>query len=908
MAQKKQQVDFPFYIYLNLFYKQHQKEIRRGYNSLTKKFLDFNDPAKGEGSFLRKPQFEALEMYVFLKEFLDNQYLFQVFEAWYKREGKFEGREDIGVSEKTGQIKLFGPVEENLEEDKALFKAVFKQIKAFQQIYPNYIFALTMGLGKTILMATSIFYEFLLANKFPADERYCHNALVFAPDKTVLQSLKEIQTFDKSKVVPPQYVNWLETHLKFYFLDKTGDALNAIDHSKYNIIISNTQKIILKRSHKAPTPSQLLFKDMDATYKAKSLNKDFEDLYGFDIDTDVDLITNQRFAKLIRLKQLGIYVDEAHHAFGNTLKRDFGLTKSATSLRVTINELAENLREAGSKVVGCYNYTGTPYVGTRLLPEVVYAYGLKDAIDQKYLKKVRIKGFENVKDQTRAFVRQAIREFWEKQEGRLYEGMRPKMAFFASTIDELQRNLRPAVEEVLAELNIPQHAILVNVGDDSITSNDDLREFQNLDTPRSEKQFILLVNKGKEGWNCRSLFGVGLHRKPNSKIFVLQATMRCLRAIGEDQYTGQVFLAAENLAILEDELQNNFRLSVDELTGAGDDRETVEVRVVPPPVKVKVKRIKKLYQLQEKEPQKGLSLELASADLDRYKITVTERDIRDLSKKIGPEEDYTHIKEKRAFSELTLVAEVARYLNIRPCWVRELLAATKEGTAEVLRYVNDYNELLYDWVIPRLFQAFFDIREYKDEEVEEIELVKPARLDQRKTSTTIQEGGRLAYRQTKYPAENPNTEPDYSVPYYVRSKPEFIVRHTDPQVKPFAHKSFHLDTYCFDSRPEKEYFLTLLKDDTVEKIWFTGMLTHGQSDFVIPYIDPESHTLRRYYPDFLVQMTDGSYIIVEIKADYQVEDTVVKAKQEYAEQLAAASEMTYRMVKATEAMGNPSIS
>lgn len=33
-----------------------------------------------------------------------------------------------------------------------------------------------MGLGKTILMGTCIFYEFLLANKYPKDKRFCHNA------------------------------------------------------------------------------------------------------------------------------------------------------------------------------------------------------------------------------------------------------------------------------------------------------------------------------------------------------------------------------------------------------------------------------------------------------------------------------------------------------------------------------------------------------------------------------------------------------------------------------------------------------------------------------------------------------------------------------------------------------------
>lgn len=80
---------------------------------------------------------------------------------------------------------------------------------------------------------------------------------------------------------------------------------------------------------------------MSTSYKAKSLNKDLEAIYGFEINTDTEPTTNQRFANLTRLKQLGVYVDEAHHVFGNVLAQDFGLKASATSLRVTINELAE---------------------------------------------------------------------------------------------------------------------------------------------------------------------------------------------------------------------------------------------------------------------------------------------------------------------------------------------------------------------------------------------------------------------------------------------------------------------------------------------------------------------------------------------------------------------------------------
>ncbi|MES2514703.1 MAG: TnsA endonuclease N-terminal domain-containing protein [Bacteroidota bacterium] len=863
---KTQQVDFPFYQYLLLFYQQERKSILVTYPVLAKKFLNFNDP-ENSNSYLRKPQFEALEMYIFLKEFCNNKFLYEIFENWFNKTDEFKDRVDAGISSK-GQIGMFGPSEFQTE-DKIAFKEVFDQIKSFQQIYPNYIFALTMGLGKTILMATSIFYEFLLANKYPQEEKYCHNALVFAPDKTVLHSLKEIQTFDLSLVVPPEYVNWMQTNIKFFFLDESGDSLNAIENSRYNIIISNTQKIILKKQHKEKPASQALFEDYSAAYKAKSLNKDFEDLYGFDINTDQDLITNQRFAKLTRLKQLGIFVDEAHHVFGNALADDLLSTKKTTSLRVTINELAANLREAGSKVVACYNYTGTPYVGSRLLPEVVYAYGLSEAIGNKFLKKVNISGFENIKNQTVPFVRLAITEFWNTYNGQRFENMLPKIAFFASSIEELQTELKPALELVLSELNISSQKILVNVGDSSVTTNDDLREFKNLDTPGSDKQFILLVNKGKEGWNCRSLFAVGLHREPKSKIFVLQATMRCLRKIGDLQETGLVFLSDENIKILDAELQENFKVTVDDLNNSGDKKETVEVRLLPPPIKIKFKKVRKLHQLKDKKVSENVDLHLDKIDLEKYKIIRTERSILDLGKKISADKDFTHIKERRVFSGLSLVAEISRYLNVSPLKIKTIIDSTIQGKEVVIAAINDYNEILYDWVIPKLFQELYDIVEFKTEEEVEIELIK---------------------------------EPKDDDCYRVRADKNLIASVYNSTFKEFADKSFHLDNYCFDSKPENQLFWTLLHDARVQKVWFTGMLTHGQSDFLINYIDPDSHTVRSYYPDFLVKMNDDTYVIVEVKGDNKIDDTVVLAKAEYAHQLATASKMTYKMIKGSDAM------
>ena len=186
-------------------------------------------------------------------------------------------------------------------------------------------------------MATCIFYEFLLANKFGKDTKYCLNALVFAPDKTVLQSLREIQTFDLANVVPPEYANLLRTNLKFHFLDDKSSAIGAQDGSFFNIIISNTQKIILKRKSAQPSATDKLFSEPIGTL-SEVYGELYEMLGAEAPETDADLAVNARFQRIARLPRLGIYVDEAHHSMGAALARDLGQAKIPSALRTTIDE------------------------------------------------------------------------------------------------------------------------------------------------------------------------------------------------------------------------------------------------------------------------------------------------------------------------------------------------------------------------------------------------------------------------------------------------------------------------------------------------------------------------------------------------------------------------------------------
>lgn len=108
-------------------------------------------------------------------------------------------------------------------------------------------------------------------------------------------------------------------------------------------------------------------------------------------------------------------------------------------------------------------------------------------------------------------------------------------------------------------------------------------------------------------------------------------------------------------------------------------------------------------------------------------------------------------------------------------------------------------------------------------------------------------------------------------------------------------KSFHADTYCFDSKPEKECFLQYISSKKVKEIYFTGMFTANQGDLFVQYYDPESKRIRQYYPDFLAKMNDGSYQLIEVKGDNMIDDEVVKAKAEAAEEMSVASGMKYVM-------------
>jgi len=280
-----------------------------------------------------------------------------------------------------------------------------------------------------------------------------------------------------------------------------------------------------------------------------------------------------------------------------------------------------------------------------------------------------------------------------------------------------------------------------------------------------------------------------------------------------------------------------------------------------------------MYDCRPKELKKQVAFGVDDWDVEPYRLIHTEQSAlpqRGKRASSALQEDITHLKTRRIWTPYTLVAEIARYLNESPLKIEPLLKNCEDGMDALLAKVNEFNELLYDKVIPTLFRELYDISSYEKKEEQEVELVREP------------EGGF----------------------YSIHGDPEKTEVFSQWANRPKqAAKSFHLDTYCFDSFPERDFFLSVIGQEKAKEIYFMGMLTHGQSDFRINYIDPETYTVRSYYPDFLIRTENDEWLVVEVKAAFSMQDAVIQAKRDFAEKMLAASSIKYRMVPHTAVQG-----
>lgn len=435
--------------------------------------------------------------------------------------------------------------------------------------YTDYLFSLPMGAGKTYLMAAFIYLDLYFAMNEPHNPAFAHNFIVFAPSglkSSVVPSLKTIQNFNPAWIIPEPAATDIKRIISFEILDqsKTEKKSNKTKNP-------NVQKIA---NHQ---PLSELFGLVAVTNAEKVILDRIEEKNGQislfeESDDEKDRQANELRNLIGKLPSLSIFIDEVHHAVSDEIK-----------LRAVVSKWAEN------NTVNCViGFSGTPYlekaekikisdglaVGTSEITNIVYYYPLIDGVGN-FLKRPVVKIAE-IADSTR-IVENGIRLFLDTYKDIIYEGgLSAKLGIYCGTIEKLEEVVYPLVSRITAEYGISADAILkFHKGNKQYPQpSDSQMQFDILDKSISKIRVVLLVQIGKEGWDCKSLTGIILSQEGDCpKNMVLQTSCRCLRQVVKGSpETALIYLNDSNAEKLNAQLLQQHHISLKEFSEANNEK------------------------------------------------------------------------------------------------------------------------------------------------------------------------------------------------------------------------------------------------------------------------------------------------------------------------------------------------
>jgi len=313
---------------------------------------------------MRDAQIDAIKTYLFLKIKCDNKPLWRLF-----TEGDFlslnldnmsltaKGRHILETDKAAASLYEYAcqPDEQGnvsaptlkkyIEEnpDTIDYVSVFKKF-FYDVAYPDYIFSLPMGAGKTYLMAAFIYLDLYFSLNEPDNPAFAHNFMILAPSglkSSILPSIKNIQDFDPTWILPEPVASQIKNEIQFEILDaqKTAQKSNLVknpnaqkinshltsDYVRGLVAVTNAEKVILDKYDK----------NNELSFLSKKELKELE-------------ISNELRSIVGKIPHLSVFIDEVHHASDSDIK-----------LRQVVNGWTET--ETFNSVLG---FSGTPYLAS----------------------------------------------------------------------------------------------------------------------------------------------------------------------------------------------------------------------------------------------------------------------------------------------------------------------------------------------------------------------------------------------------------------------------------------------------------------------------------------------------------------------------------------------------------------
>ncbi len=840
---------------MSLFKKlQERVKIWRGDNYYCENYpqiaeiLYYNKIDENNFRFLRKPQFDAIEVYLYLRFVLKTKQAIDIYKEIFAgdKEALLRALSITHIGRNSLKYIKIDDVLEDIKTDAELVKKYKYQTlyEALNLDYASYILALAMGAGKTILIASIIAIEFAISldKEESNDLKLMKNALIFAPGKTIIKSLREISDIKFENILPARLFKKFSSNVKINYTTDTDKRCDGVmEGSFYNILVTNTEKIILRKHSKKND----WFKQKEEAEK---------------------LTENLRLQKIVSLPNLAIFSDEAHNTYGNALGDNL------KRVRETINHIHRK-----KNIICVINTTGTPYFKKAPLKEVVFWYSLDQGIKDNILKSLQnnIVSYSSNEFKEEQIIFDVIKDFFDNyKDVTVDKGKIAKIAFYFKNEEHLQ-SCKLYIEKALIKLSLDITQILVNT---QKSSKKDEEEFDKLNHKDSRKRIILLINKGKEGWNCPSLFATALIREASSSNnFILQASTRCLRQVIGNNKKAKIYLSTKNTTILNKELKENFNMDISDLQRSDNEKikeETVFIRKPNPPKLEITKIIKKIIRSDEVNNKK-LLLKIPNSDLKKNNLSKTNYSISEKG------------LQEASFSEnIDIQDEDIISIYNASCLIAERYHLSYKNILHALHNIYPYKILYKTHLDDLFFQIENQSNNYKviEEKIKEV----------------------LAIIKLKDDEGNYNFEKDKKGVFYhkIRFKEDGLkekLLYKYEANKKDTDIGFHLSIYDFDSTPEKSFFEKIfnilnINKGEVRDIYFTGSINDSKkTDIYFEYKDIDGR-YKNYYPDFVITKNNGEFLIVEIKARNKETDDNVIAKRKAVEYLENIDENSFKYV------------
>ena len=903
-----------------MFYELIKKICDRWYLSKECKIRNIIDYIVSQDK-LRDAQIESIKMYLFFKIYCRNLPLERLFiEGYFLQEIDLD---ELPISKKLNDFLCENKAARQLYEialtnnyddlkkeieNRYLeidFEKFFKDF--FHNItYANYIYSLPMGAGKTYLMAAFIYFNLYFAMNEPDNKVFAHNFIVLAPSglkSSILPSLKKIKDFNVNWIFPEPIASNLKKMLKFEILDevKTAKKSNKIKNpnvakiAQYQpyedmfgvILLTNAEKVILNRMEVEDEQVKMNFETGDLEWK----------------------VANELRETIGKIPNLAVFIDEVHHVADEEIK---------------LNKVVTNWNNSGdiNEVVG---FSGTPYldkpetfyitdkfsIKNSDISNTIYYYPLIRGIDN-FLKRPKIVASSD--NDPLNIIKEGLTEFFNTYKDLSYDGIISKVAIYCGNIKRLEELVYPFVAEFVSDLGMDPDEVILKYHrgnkEYSIPKENSL-EYESLNTKLSKKRIVLLVDIGKEGWDCSSLTGVILSQKGDCKTkMVLQTACRCLRQVIKGNHeTALIYLNKENEKLLSDQLKKAQHITLQEFQN-GEKRESQVKRTSRmkylniPEIEYYKLNISYLEEIKEEANTLKDLRKILKSDLIKQDVVITEKNINDEVVKTNVNdviygEDISYTKwlfniSKESFGFVTI-----DMLNEYDDELKKIFnKITIDGKLNMTYNHNIINSLVR--------KAFYDKRKmsFKKEEVPEsskilsITNIPDIELENKELQYPNDEITKKILDRDLGKKVNLEELTKEEILELAKTNPELfsssVKKDDEPVELAKKNRTFHYIPYVFSqSGYEKEFLEAVLPlgilDSNNLEIYYNG--DRNIASFRIECFKTENRIVKNvgmYTPDFLIIRRNkdnkiDKVLIVETKGKGYIDQEEFKDRREYVE-------------------------